>query len=72
MSLVFLCSKEKTQVSITPKPAIRWLWCIQIIKEMISNPKQPSCKKGAAPKTAMVKKRCEIQGGSQEMVVMVD
>ena len=28
-------------------------------------------KKGAAPKKAMVKKRCEIQGGGQEMAVMV-
>ena len=29
---------------------------IQIQKEVISNQKQPSCKKGAAPKKAMVKK----------------
>ena len=28
-------------------------------------------KKGAAPIKAMVKKRCEIQGGGQEMAVMV-
>jgi len=35
----------------------------------IYNQKQPSCKKCAA---AVVKKlRCEIQGGSQEMAVMV-
>ena len=37
----------------------------------ISNPKQPSCEnKSAALKKAMVKKD-EIQGGSQEMAVMV-
>jgi len=36
-----------------------------------SNPKQPSCKKKcAAPKKAIVKKS-EIQGGGQEMAVMV-
>ena len=28
-------------------------------------------KKGVAPKKAMVKKRCEIQGDNQEMAVMV-
>jgi len=34
--------------------------------------KQPSCKKKcAAPKKAIVKKRCEIQGGGQEMAAMV-
>ena len=38
----------------------------------ISNQKQPSCKKrSAALEKAMVKKRCEIQGGGQEMAVMV-
>ena len=36
----------------------------------ISNQKQLSCKKGAAPK-GHGEKRCEIQGGSQEMAVMV-
>ena len=39
---------------------------------VISNQKQPSCKKrSAALEKAMVKKRCEIQGGGQEMAVMV-
>jgi len=34
--------------------------------------KQPSCKKKCvAPKEAIVQKRCEIQGGGQEMAVMV-
>jgi len=42
---------------------------MQLLK---SNPKQPSCKKiMCGPKIAIVKKRCEIQGGSQEMAVMV-
>ena len=35
-------------------------------------PKQPSCKKKCvSPKKAIVKKRCEIQGGGQEMAVMI-
>jgi len=34
-----------------------------------SNPKQPSCKKCAAPKMATVKKK-KIKGGGQEMAVM--
>ena len=46
------------------------LW-LAIQKEVISKPKQPSYKKKCAPKKAKVKKRCEIQGGSQEMAVMV-
>jgi len=36
----------------------------------VSNPKQPSYKKGCDPKKAIAKK-CEIQGGGQEMAVMV-
>jgi len=31
-----------------------------------SNPKQPNCKKRVRPE-----KRCEMQGGGQEMAVMV-
>jgi len=41
---------------------------MQLLK---SNPKQPSCKHMCGPKIAIVKKRCEIQGGGQEMAVMV-
>ena len=37
----------------------------------VSNQKQPSCKKSAAPKKGHGEKRCEIQGGGQEMAVMV-
>jgi len=43
-------------------------------KEVKSNPKHPSCKKKCtALKMSIVKseKRCEIQGGGQEMAVMV-
>jgi len=44
---------------------------ISSIKTTLSNPKQPSCKKVCSPKNAIVKKRCEIQDGGQEMAVMV-
>jgi len=37
-------------------------------KEVKSNPAVKRC---AAPKNAVVKKRCGIQSGSQEMAVMV-
>jgi len=37
----------------------------------ISNPKQPSCKKSVRPQKGHSEKRCEIQGGGQEMAVMV-
>ena len=52
------CGKYKKNrlVKKAPKPAIDWLCNIQIQKEVISNQKQPSCKKGAAAKKAMVKK----------------
>ena len=53
------------------KPAIGRLWGIQIQKEVKSNPKQPSCKKECGPQKGYGEKRCEIQGGSQEMAVMV-
>ena len=45
--------------------------CIYIMY-CISNPKQPSCKKKEyGPQKDYGEKRCEIQGGSQEMAVMV-
>jgi len=46
---------------------------MQLQKEVKSNPKQPSCKKKVCgPKKAIVKKdACEIQGGGQEMAMMV-
>ena len=47
------------------------LWGIQTQKELKSNQKQLSCKKRCGPKKAIVKKRCEIQNGGQEMAVMV-
>ena len=37
----------------------------------ISNPKQQSCKKECSPQKAMVKEISEIQGGGQEMAVMI-
>ena len=36
-----------------------------------SNQKQPSCKKRCGPQKGHGEKRCEIQGGGQEMAVMV-
>ena len=42
------------------------LYCIYI-----SNQKQPSCKKRCGPQKGHGEKRCEIQGGGQEMAVMV-
>jgi len=45
---------------------------MQLQIEVKSNAKQPSCKKNVcSPKKAIVEKRCEIQGGCQEMAVMV-
>jgi len=41
-------------------------------KEVTSNPKQPSCKKGCGPyKKGQGEERCEMQDGGQEMAVMV-
>ena len=37
----------------------------------LSNQKQPSCKKRCGPHKGHGEKRCEIQGGGQEMAVMV-
>ena len=50
------CGKEKKIVLKVLKPAIGWLWGIQIQKEVKSNQKQLSCKKRCGPKKAMVKK----------------
>ena len=41
------------------------------IKSLISNPKQPAVKKVCGPQKGYGEKRCEIQGGGQEMAVMV-
>ena len=38
---------------------------------LVSNQKQPSCKKRCGPQKGHGEKRCEIQGGGQEMAVMV-
>ena len=37
----------------------------------LSNQKQSSCKKRCGPQKGLGEKRCEIQGGGQEMAVMV-
>ena len=38
---------------------------------ILSKPKQPSCKKECGPQNGQDEKRCEIQGGGQEMAVIV-
>ena len=64
--------KKKDRLKKSQSRPICQICGIQIQKEMKSTPKQPSCKKkDVALKKAMVKKRCEIQGGGQEMAVMV-
>ena len=66
--------KKKRQVKKVPKLAygrIGQLWGIQIQKEVKSNPKQPAVKKVCGPQKGYGEKRCEIQGGGQEMAVMV-
>ena len=63
--------KKKNDRLKSPKAAIGRLWGIQIQKEVKSNPKQPSCKKECGPEKGYGEKGCEIQGGGQEMAVMV-
>ena len=57
--------KKKRQVKKVPKLAY---WGIQIQKEVKSNPKQPAVKNVCGPQKDYGEKRCEIQGGGQEMV----
>jgi len=44
---------------------------MQLQKEVKSNPKQLNRKKNVGPLEGHCEKRCKIQGGSQEMAVMV-
>jgi len=44
---------------------------MQLQKEVKSNPKQSSFKKSVRPQKGHCEKRCEIQGGGQEIAVMV-
>jgi len=45
---------------------------LKILRKVNLIQNSPSCKKGVCgPKKAFVKKRYEIQGGGQEMAVMV-
>ena len=62
MCTVGLCDNENTYISILKT---------NFILIMISNPKQQSCKKVCGPQKGYGEKRCEIQGGGQEMAVMV-
>ena len=46
--------------------------CLDLAKQQVlSNQKQPSCKKRCGSQKGHGEKRCEIQGGGQEMAVMV-
>ena len=55
------CSKEKRRVKRSPKMlAYGLLWSIQIQKEVISIPKQPSHEKRVRPPKSHGEKRCEI------------
>jgi len=47
------------------------IYSMQLQKEVKSNPKQPSCKKSVQPWKRPLWKRCEIQGGGQEIAMMV-
>jgi len=40
---------------------------MQLHKEVKSNSIQPSCKRSVRPQKGHCEKRCEIQGGGQEM-----
>ena len=46
-------------------------YSLQYIYIYISNQKQPSCKKRCGPQKGHGEKKREIQGGGQEMAVMV-
>ena len=62
--------EEKNKLKGSIKAIWRVLW-LAIQKEVISKPKQPSCKKRVQPPKRQDEKRCEIYGGGQEMAVMV-
>ena len=47
------------------------VYILRLQIQYISNQKQPSCKKRCGPNKGHGEKRCEIQGGGQEMAVMV-
>jgi len=73
------------QVNFVPNPSEMWrrqhkfAWIVAIKIVAINNykkkwnliEKQPSCKKMCSPQENHCEERCEIQGGGQEMVVMV-
>ena len=68
---IFLQKRKKNKLEGSTQ-ASYWpaLW-LAVQKEVISKPKQPSCKKRVRPQKGQDEKRCEIQGGGQEMAVMV-
>ena len=70
-SFLLPVEKKKRQVRKVPKPAYGQLWGIQIQKEVKYNPNSQAVKKVCSPQKGYGEKRCEIQGGGQEMAVMV-
>ena len=62
------CGKEK-KIGLESHKAGLWLWGIQIQKEVNQN--SQAVKKQCGPQKGYGEKRCEIQGGGQEMAVMV-
>ena len=66
----------KTVVAVGPMPPVAAntngdICNVFVYLLTVSNQKQPSCKKRRGPHKGHGEKRCEIQGGGQEMAVMV-
>ena len=70
-SLFLFSAVKKGQVKEALKLVMGWLWSILIQIEVISLPKQPSCDKRMQPTKSQGEKIREINGGGQEMTVMV-
>ena len=68
-SLLLLAFYHSLVVRHHQSRAFQELWLI--LGLLLSNPKQPAVKKVCSPQKGYGEKRCEIQGGGQEMAVMV-
>ena len=55
----------------TPKAGHRLALSMKLQKEVISDQKQPSCKKGCGLQKSQSDTRCEIKSDGQEMAVIV-
>ena len=54
---------------LSPSEPHCWLFCTAVIENLIQN--SQAVKKVCGPQKGYGEKRCEIQGGGQEMAVMV-